>query len=93
MFSFYGLGVNADETVNTSNFYPYFLNKGHIYFLIIGIMLFIIAVVVAILIPGLYYPILYKESRILYMNSNEYTMQVSKYKKEDLSKFKVKDLK
>jgi hypothetical protein len=27
------------------------------------------------------------------MNSNEYTMQVSKYKKEDLSKFKVKDLK
>jgi NhaP-type Na+/H+ or K+/H+ antiporter len=62
-------------------------------FLALGIIIFVIATILAIMILGVYFPLLFKNSQELYSKTKEHKEQVSKYNDEDLTKFNENELK
>ncbi|MDR2369221.1 MAG: hypothetical protein LBD63_01155 [Mycoplasmataceae bacterium] len=86
LFYFYGLRFNAEDPI------PY-KNGTNIIFLVLGIFLFVIAMILGIIIGGVYFPILYKQSRDKYKETKEYKQQVIKYNAIDLVKFTKRELK
>lgn len=86
LFYLYGLRFDSQKAD------PYDNGTNLAYFAA-GIVVFIIAVVLAIIIDGIYFPLLYKNSREIYMSSDEYKQQVEKYSEIDLIKFTNRELK
>jgi hypothetical protein len=60
--------------------------------LIPGIVLFVLVAIAAGFVGGIYFPMVYKTSKQLYMGTEEYKQQLHKYSNEDLTKYKLKDL-
>jgi hypothetical protein len=60
---------------------------------VFGLILFLGAVVVGALLCGLYYPIMFKTSQALYMQTDEYKRKQTAYENEDLGKYSLRDLK
>jgi hypothetical protein len=62
-------------------------------FLALGIVLFVISTISAIFIGGIYFPLIFKNSKDLYMQTDEYKEKVKEYSNKDLNKFNKKQLK
>jgi hypothetical protein len=71
---------------------PYDGGTGSILFLVFGILLFVLITIITCLLGGVYFPMIYKLSREMYLQTDEYKQQVLKYDNEDLTKYKLKDL-
>lgn len=88
LFYFYGLRFDPNKPA------PYaYTDSVNAVFLAFGIILFIIAVVLGVVIGGIFFPQLFKNSKELYMRTNEYKQQVQKYSEIDLTKFTFRELK
>jgi hypothetical protein len=48
--------------------------------------------IITCIFGGIYFPMIYKISREMYMQTDEYKQQVLKYGNEDLMQYKLKDL-
>jgi competence protein ComGC len=59
---------------------------------IVAVTLFVVLLVIAFCL-GLYFPILYKQSKILYFQSEDYQQKVIEYGNADLSKYHIKNIK
>jgi cytochrome c biogenesis factor len=86
LFYLYGLRFDSEKPN------PYD-NGTNISFLVGGIIVFIFAMILGIVICGIYFPLLYKKSRDIYMETEEYKTQVHKYSEIDLIKFTFRELK
>jgi uncharacterized membrane protein YciS (DUF1049 family) len=62
-------------------------------FLAGGIVLFLLGMIIGAVVCGMYFPMLYKQTREIYLNSDEYKQQVHKYSDIDLDSFTKRELK
>jgi hypothetical protein len=85
-FYLYGLRFNPNAAI------PYSSGTKTL-FLALGIIIFIVASILAILFLAIYFPLLFNNSKVLYTQSDEFKQQVLKYSEADLSKYDKKELK
>lgn len=86
LFYYYGLRFDSKKPLPYDNG-----NKNA--FLVSGLALFFLATICTVFIGGLYFPLVFKNSKALYMQTDEYKQQVSKYSEIDLSKKDKKEIK
>jgi hypothetical protein len=86
LFYFYGLRFNENSPVPHVDGTEYGFLAG-------GIVLFLLGMIIGSVVCGMYFPMLYKQTREIYLNSDEYKQQVHKYSDIDLDSFTKRELK